>query len=318
MRNEIKRLPAEFLERLRLLFPVNKFDDMANTFCLDRPTTFRVNTLKKEIPVIYETLTQAGFRLEKVSWCPGAFILRNRSLRDLQSTESYRQGEIYVQSLPSMVPPLVLAPEPGETVLDLTAAPGSKTTQMAVMMQGKGRLVANDNNKIRFFKLKANVEQQGAVQVELSMQFGESFGKKFPDTFDRVLLDAPCSAEGRFSTHEPSSYRFWKAQKIKEMCYKQKKLFAAAFQALKPGGRMVYSTCTFAPEENESVLNWALETFPGQLEIESFRLPFHNQREGLREWQGRVFHETVRKAVRIIPNQDMEGFFVARVSKKKA
>ena len=218
-----------------------------------------------------------------------------------------------------MLPPLVLEPQPGETILDLTAAPGSKTTQMACLMKGEGRIVANDNNRIRFFKLKANVELQGAANVELSLRPGELFGRDFPESFDRILLDAPCSAEGRFNVREPASYKYWKLAKIKEMARKQKNLIISALRSLKAGGALVYSTCTFAPEENEAVLDWVIKKFSDRgksLGIEKIILPLTNQIAGFVKWEGESFHPAVRDALRILPAPLVEGFFLARIRKE--
>ena len=315
MRSEVQKLPELFLERLRKIIPSQKWDAIANTFAEPAPTTFRANSLKVSPEVLREKLEHQGFRLEKVSWYPEAFVLRSGRLRELQETEAYQKGEIYVQSLSSMIPPLALDPKPGERILDLTAAPGSKTTQMACLMKGEGRIVANDNNRIRFFKLKANVELQGAANVELSLRHGESFGREESESFDRVLLDAPCSAEGRFNVHEPASYKYWKSAKIKEMSRKQKGLILSAIRALKPGGTLVYSTCTFAPEENEGVLDWALGKFEGTLQIKKISLPFPNLMSGLIQWEGKSLNPSLRAAVRILPTPLMEGFFTALFQK---
>ncbi|MDD5216487.1 MAG: RsmB/NOP family class I SAM-dependent RNA methyltransferase [Candidatus Omnitrophica bacterium] len=316
MKSEIKSLPPEFIERLRGILPPGKFDAVANTFAGPKPTTFRVNSLKTTPGKIQETLEQHSFRIEKVPWCHGAFVLKDGDLRGLQAMDCYRNGEIYVQSLSSMIPPLVLDPQPGETILDMTAAPGSKTTQMAALMKGLGRIVANDNNRTRFFKLKANVEMQGATNVELSLRYGETFGRRQPDAYDRILLDAPCSAEGRFDTREPASFRYWKPAKVKEMARKQKVLLASGIHALKPGGVLVYSTCTFAPEENEGVLDWALGKYEEIISIEKINLPLLNVMSGIRQWRDTAFHPFVQLGVRILPDPGMEGFFFAKIRKK--
>lgn len=316
MRSEIKNLPEKFLIRLQKIIPSQKFDNVANTFAMEKPTTFRVNTLKRTVSDVREKLQNSGFRLEPVSWYPDAFILRDSRLRDLQETDIYKKGEIYVQSLPSMIPPLVLNPQPGENILDLTAAPGSKTTQIACLMKAQGRLLANDNNKVRFYRLKANVELQGAACVELSLRYGEVFGREYPNEFDRVLLDAPCSAEGRFEAKDPSTFGYWKPSKVHEMAQKQKKLIYSAVSALRSGGALVYSTCTYAPEENEGILDWALSKFPDEIELENIAFSLPNQMAGLGAWEDKTFNPSVRKAVRILPSAQMEGFFVACLRKK--
>ncbi len=315
MRSEVQRLPSEFLERLRKIIPSQKWDEIANTFTEPRPTTFRVNTLKAQPRIVREKLEHQSFRLEKVGWYPDAFILRSGRLRDLQETDIYQTGEIYVQSLSSMLPPLVLNPQLGERILDLTAAPGSKTTQMSCLMKGEGEIVANDNNQIRFFKLKANVESQGAKNVRLSMKSGELFGRDLPESFDRILLDAPCSAEGRFLVNEPASYKYWKPAKVKEMARKQKNLILSAFRALKPGGTLVYSTCTFAPEENEEVLDWFLKKVEDSARIEKISLAVLNWVPGFRKWEEKSFPAILGQTVRILPTPLMEGFYVARIGK---
>ena len=317
MRSEISKLPLIFLERLKKILPTGKFDQVANTFTDTKPTTFRVNLLKAgSIQSVHEELERKGFRLEPVHWCPEAFILRSGRLRELQETEIYKGGKIYAQSLPSMLPPIILDPKPGELILDLAAAPGSKTTQMAAMMRGNGKLIAVDNNKIRFYRLKANLELQGARHVEAMLSYGESIGRKYPEYFDKILLDAPCSSESRFDVNEPASFKYWKPAKVHEMAYKQKKLFFSAVTALKLGGVLVYSTCTFAPEENEAVLDAVLKKFQGAIALEDIHIPIPNRMTGILTWGKESFDPSVRKAVRIIPTSEMEGFFIAKLRKQ--
>ena len=316
MRNEVRVLPNEFLERLKTVIPSHKWDSVANTFAEPKPTTLRANSLKISPEMVRERLERSCFRLEAVPWYSDAFILREGRLRELQETELYQKGEVYVQSLSSMIPPLVLDPKPGERILDLTAAPGSKTTQMAALMKNEGRILANDNNKIRFFKLRANLELQGVTNAGLSMRYGESLGRERPNEFDRVLLDAPCSVEGRFDIRQPASYGYWKPKKVLEMARKQRKLILSALKALRRGGILVYSTCTFAPEENEGVINFALEKLKDEAELEPIQFPISNQMSGLVSWGKERFHPSLKKAVRIFPNHQMEGFFIARIRKK--
>lgn len=253
--------------------------------------------------------------MERVPWHDTAFVLRNRSSRELTDTAVYRAGHIYVQSLSSMLPPLLLDPQPGEMILDLTAAPGSKTTQMASLMQNRGTIIANDSNKPRFFRLLANVKLQGATCAQCVLSHGETVWRRYGETFDRVLVDAPCSAEGRFDMNDPRTYRYWKLRKVREMVRKQKRLLYSGIRALKPGGVLVYSTCTFAPEENEGVVSWALEKFAGVVEPMASRLPVSNVAVPLTAWEGKPFATGIRHAVRILPTATMEGFFLAKLTR---
>lgn len=342
MRSEVEGLPGEFLERLRRIIPAPQWEAVAETFARPRPTTFRVNILKATRAQVQEALTAQGLRMEPVSWYPEAFILTEGRLRTLQETRAYQEGWLYVQSLSSMVPALVLDPQPGEQVLDLTAAPGSKTTQLACLMQGgaprsnlsgdilsesrhrrdeskeQGRLVANDNNRIRLLKLKANLRGQGASGVEVWRLDGERVGRLHPERFDRVLVDAPCSAEGRFQAREPKTFRYWKPAKIREMVHKQRRLLASGLAALRPGGVLVYSTCTFAPEENEGVLTWALKRLGQAVTIEPLRAPVPTVQSGLPGWGHVVFEPSLANAVRLLPTPLMEGFFLAKLKKLAA
>jgi 16S rRNA (cytosine1407-C5)-methyltransferase len=319
MKKAQHHFPPLFLDKLSRIVPSNQWDKVLKTFSNSKPPTFRVNTLKTSVGSVRERLGSSGFKLESVQWYRDAFILRNKRQRDLEETEVYSQGEIYVQNLSSMIPPLVLDPQPGEAVLDLTAAPGSKTTQMACLMKGEGNITANDNNPVRLSKLAANVERQGASNVTLlpAGDGGLVWKDRF-EAFDRVLLDAPCSAEGRFLLEEPSTYRFWKEDTNRKMAKDQRRLFKSAFLALKPGGTLVYSTCTFAPEENEQVLDWALQTFLGALEIEALSFPAPTSLPGLAAWDGVSFHPSVARSLRLLPTPEREGFFTARLRKLRS
>ena len=266
-----------------------------------------------------EKLEPQGFKIENVPWYRDAFILRKGRQKDLEKTDLYRKGEIYIQGLSSMIPPLVLNPTPGERVLDLTAAPGSKTTQLSCLMGAQGEITANDNNPIRVEKLKANAALQGASNVSvLPAGDGGLFWKNNFESFDRVLLDAPCSSEGRFQLDEPSTYGYWKEDTNRKMAKEQRRLLKSAFYSLKPGGTLVYSTCTFSPEENEMALNWALETYGEGLELQDIPLSLPASTRGLSFWGDLKFNPSVAKSLRVLPTAEMEGFFVAKLKKIKS
>jgi NOL1/NOP2/sun family putative RNA methylase len=314
-----RSLPEAFLENLRRVIPANQLEKVIRTFSSPKPTTFRVNTLKATGPSVKEQLDPLGLKIENVLWYKDAFILRKGEQKKLEKTKLYEKGEIYIQGLSSMIPPLVLGPQPGEKVLDLAAAPGSKTTQLAVIMKNQGTILANDENAVRLEKLKANLERQGAINVTLlPPDDGGLVWKDRFETFDRVLLDAPCSSEGRFRLDIPSTFGYWKEGTNRKMAKIQRRLFKSAFLALKPGGALVYSTCTFSPLENEAVLDWALQTYGTALEVEDLAIPLPLHTRGLSAWDDLRFSPWVQKSARILPTGDIEGFFAAKLRKTRS
>ena len=314
MVNKTFGLPEKFLERLTEIVGPSLYREIEHTFT-ERPTTFRVNTIKTKREEIVEYLNSQGFKIRQIVWYKDAFVLLNKSKRELCDLDIYEEGKIYVQSLASMIPPLVLDPQPGEKILDLTAAPGSKTSQIAALMGCVGELIANDNNKIRFFKLKHNMEVLG-VNAKLRMEHGGSLCREYPEYFDKILLDAPCSAEARFVVGDPKSTGYWKEQKIKEMAYKQWGSLLAAWSALKPGGILVYSTCTFAPEENELQITKFVERV-GDCEISDIGILDIKKLPLVKEFKNKKVNlEVVKKAMRIMPTKEIEGFFVCKLVKK--
>jgi len=299
------------------------YRDVAKTF-VTRPTTFRVNTIKADRGEVATALRKLGYKITQVAWNKDAFILENKSKRELTEVALYKEGKIYLQSLASMVPPLVLDAQPGERVLDLTAAPGSKTSQIAAQMQKSGELLANELNKVRFFKLQHNMEHLGVVEpVEdmpwvftLRMEDGSMLTHEYPEYFDKILVDAPCSGEARFVDGEPKTYGFWKLSKIKQLAYTQQKLLFAAWSALKPGGVLVYSTCTMAPEENEVRIDKLLNRLGDEAVVEDITLDGLKHMKPILEWKERKLHRDVGKTLRILPTKEVEGFYIARIGKK--
>ena len=276
---------------------------------VDRNTTLRVNTLKYNIQDLMIQLKKNNIKFERVQWYNNALLLKNISEKDIQKLDIYINGYIYLQSLSSMIPPLVLSPKSGDKVLDLTAAPGSKTTQLANLMDNNGEIIANELDKIRYERLKYNVEKQGATIVKMINSRGEKLGEKYPEYFDKVLLDVPCSGEGRFLINNPKTYRDWSMKKVNNLVKLQKKLLISACKALKKNGVMVYSTCTINKYENEFILDWATKNLP--LKIVDINLIIKDSIKGDNEKLDRA----IDKAIKILPSKSMEGFFVAKLKK---
>ncbi len=310
-----EQLPAAFLARLREIVSEENYEAVLTTFAAPRATSFRVNTLRAETRAVVRALEAAGLTLHPAPWKDDAFWVAPAERAALLASAPYREEQIYVQNLASMAPAWVLAPAPGERVLDLAAAPGSKTLQMACRMHNEGEIAAVEVVKGRFFKLRANLEAQGATNVRTFLQDGTRVWRYRPEHFDRVLLDAPCSTEGRFHLSDPASYTYWSPRKIKEMARKQRRLLFSAVQCLKPGGVLVYATCSFAPEENEAILDKTLRTFGDALHLEPLGLDLPAMQPPLAQWQGKSFRHNLSEARRLLPTDVMEGFFLAKIRK---
>lgn len=274
-----------------------------------RYTTLRVNTLKYNIQDLMKYFKKNNIKFERVPWYQDALVIKNVNEKAIQKLDIYEKGYIYLQSLSSMVPPIVLNPQAGEKVLDLTAAPGSKTTQLAALMNNNGYILANELDKIRCERLKHNVEIQGATIIEVKNSRGEKLGENYQNYFDKVLLDTPCSGEGRFLAYSSATYRDWSLKIVNQLTKLQKKLFDSAYKALKPGGIIVYSTCTINKNENELILDWVLNNY--NVKLLNIELNIKDSIQGSNEG----INEEISKAIKILPSKDMEGFFVAKLKK---
>ncbi len=304
-------IPPVFLERLAQIVPLSVQQEGDFSFTPKLTQSFRINTLKTSIDEVFALLQAEGVLFERVPWYAPAFVVPVDEAKLLLKHPLAIDGRIYAQALSSMVPVLALAPNPGERVLDLCAAPGSKTTQIAAHMQNEGQLMANEAVKARFFRLKAVTELMGA-QARLSMFDGRRYSLRAEDAaFDRILVDAPCSSEGRFNIEDPDSFGYWSKRKIEEMSHKQKGLLLNAARLLKPDGVLVYATCTFAPEENEEVVDWFLRKTAGRFSLKPVKIAGIQTYPALNSWGKREFAKDVDACLRILPGKQMEGFFIA-------
>jgi len=279
----------------------------------------RVNTLKANVVDIKKRLEER-WSLESIPWCPEGFWITYKDGKrfDIGNLIEHHLGYVYVQEAASMIPPIVLKPEPGEMVLDICAAPGSKTTQIAMYMQNSGILVANDISGSRLRALGMNMQRCGVRNVVLTMMQEHRF-KRIADShpefrFDKILVDAPCSGTGTIRK-SLRTILMWNPLGITKLSKIQKSLIEVAFNMLKPGGVMVYSTCTIEPEENEVVVSYLLEKYPNaKLEdIDDKNLGIKRTR-AITKFQDLKIRPEVEKCLRIHPyDNDTEGFFVARI-----
>lgn len=312
MKKAAFNLPQPFLDRLKKIYP-QEFPAILETFFKRKTPAFRINYLKTDLTSLRRNLQSEHIKCKELSFPQGAFLLKS-PLRKLQETNIYSQGHIYVQNVSSMLPAIYLEPKGGDKILDLCAAPGAKTTQI-LSLAPSAEVIAIEKVRKRYYKLLSNLKLAGADSVRAYLLDGGLVRKKFSEYFDKILVDTPCSAEGRFFIGNPKSYKYWKPKKIKEMVRKQKKLLGAAFFALKKSGTLIYSTCTLSVEENEEIVDWLLNKFKDNLEILPLKIPLANVKAGKLRWKNKRFSPYLGRAKRVIPTEIMEGFFIAKIKK---
>lgn len=271
--------------------------------------SIRVNTLKISVSDFLQLVAPYGWRLTPIPWCDEGFWIERDAdeALPLGSTAEHLSGLFYIQEASSMLP--VTALFSGENspkrIIDMAAAPGSKTTQIAARMENQGAILANEYSASRVKVLHANISRCGISNVALTHFDGRVFGAATPEAFDAVLLDAPCSGEG-VVRKDPDALRNWSIESTQEIATTQMALIDSAFHALRPGGVLVYSTCTLNPAENQQICLWLQSRYPDALEIEPLNHLFPDAQQAI----------TPEGFLHVFPQiYDCEGFFVARLRK---
>jgi len=296
-------IPQFLIEMFQSQYGEEITKNILDGFSKKRVVTFRVNTIKADTKKVEDELKAAGIEFEKPKWSNKAFIVKNITEKEIQELDIYKNGEIYLQSLSSMLPPIILEPKEGFDILDMAAAPGGKTTQTAALTNNKAHITACEMNKIRAEKLKYNIEKQGASSVYIMEVDSRRLSDYF--SFDQILLDSPCSGSGTLSTEDKNLEKYFTKQLINKSTKTQFELLKKAIKVLKKGQEMVYSTCSILSCENEEIINKILTnnvceiipiTFDG---IE--RIP--------------QLPSKIEGTICIMPNELYEGFFVAKIRK---
>lgn len=269
-----------------------------------RKTTFRVNTLKSSIIEIEEKLKQANIEYDRIPWYEEAIIVKNADKKTIQELDIYKNGEIYLQSLSSMLPPIILGPKERADILDMAAAPGGKTTQMAALSKNKAHITACEKNKIRAERLKYNIDKQGATSVFVMTKDARYIDDFF--SFDQILLDAPCSGSGTLVINDNEIKNEFTKELVERSMSAQLNLLKKAIKILKPGSEMVYSTCSVVACENEDIIQNVLST--GKVEVVPIDFA------GIENIP--VLPTKIDGTLCVCPNELYEGFFVAKLRKK--
>ena len=264
-----------------------------------RKTTFRINNLHTNNNILKE-LDENNIQYTNISWYDKAFIIEENEdiIRDLNC---YKNGDIYIQSLSSMLPPLILAPQENEQILDMTAAPGSKTSEIAALANNQVMITAVERNKQRLEKLKYNLDKLGVKKCQVLQADARDLDDFY--TFDKILLDAPCSGSGTLENiSDFDEELFIKITTV------QKELIEKAYKLLKVDGELVYSTCSILKEENEEVINYLLDKYQ-DMELVNISKEMYKDVE--------LLPSSLNEALKLIPNENYEGFFVCKLKKIK-
>ncbi|MEZ3173363.1 16S rRNA (cytosine(1407)-C(5))-methyltransferase RsmF [Citrobacter amalonaticus] len=302
--------PDAFLTQMREAMPAHlSFDDFLAACQRPLRRSIRVNTLKISVADFLTLTAPYGWSLTPVPWCEEGFWIEreDEDALPLGSTAEHLSGLFYIQEASSMLPVAALFADDNspKRVMDVAAAPGSKTTQIAARMGNQGAILANEYSASRVKVLHANISRCGISNVALTHFDGRVFGAALPEMFDAILLDAPCSGEG-VVRKDPDALKNWSVESNLEIAATQRELIESAFHALRPGGTLVYSTCTLNREENESVLAWLKETWPEAVEFLPLGDLFPEANQAL----------TAEGFLHVFPQiYDCEGFFVARLRK---
>ena len=291
------QIPDFLIEKINNEYNEEICKNIEKGLTLQKPVTFRINTLKTNKIKIIKELIENNIEYEEIKWNNDAIIIKNVLEEDIRKLKIYENGEIYLQSLSSMIPPVILEPKEKENILDMAAAPGGKTTQISAISSGKSYITACEKNKIRCDILKYNLQKQGVGNVNVMQEDARKLSDFF--SFDKILLDAPCSGSGTESVFNPK----FTEELIQRSAKTQEELLAKALKILKKDGEMVYSTCSILKEENEKVLNKVLKKFNAKI------IPIEKI-EGIE-----YLPVEIEGTLCISPTELYEGFFVAKIKK---
>ncbi len=273
-------------------------------FSQNRKLTLRINKLKTTVENVKKVLTDLNIKFSEVSWSEEALIIEGTTKQEILELEIYKNGEIYLQSLSSMIPALILNPQANENILDMAAAPGGKTTQMSAISNNLALITACEKNKIRAERLKYNIQKQGANRVNVLVEDSRKLDDNF--SFDKILLDAPCSGSGTINIFDEKLNKYFTKELVDRSIKTQKELLQKAIKVLKKGGEMVYSTCSILKQENEENIEKFLKN--NQLEIVPIDI------ELLKDIP--ILPSKIEGVITVCPNELYEGFFVAKLRKK--
>lgn len=262
-----------------------------------------------------QNITALGWEGRAVAWYPDGYTI-DSDKRIVSDSDAAAKGDIYVQNAASWLPPLLLNPQVGDKILDVCAAPGGKAAHVHDLVDGQCELWVNDNSRPRLAKLRANFARLGVRGYKETLHDATRLSRSLPhEYFDKILLDAPCSGEGMMQLDRQKDFEYWSLAQIRRLSSLQKRVISEAWRLLAPGGRLVYSTCTMAPEENEVVVSYALRHLEGAV-LQQVVLDVPHRVAAVTTWNDHPLDSRVKDCVRLAPSQAAEAFFVAVFTKQ--
>jgi 16S rRNA C967 or C1407 C5-methylase (RsmB/RsmF family) len=309
-----QRKRSQFQQRIAAVWGVRE-RDVPRLLTGVRSSTVRINRLHPDPPnKLLGEVTDAVGKLTPVPWCVDAYYCTGETGCG-GAVPLAHEGKVYLQNASSLIPVVALDPQPGESILDVAAAPGGKAFHIAARVGNNSQLWLNDAIKPRAEKLRRLAELYRVRYASLTTVPAQYIDKELPAaSFDRILLDVQCSGEGRFNLRRSDGLRHWSEERIEKYKYLQTRMLDAAYRLLRPGGTMVYSTCTISPEENEYPVSQVLRRHD-DLDVVPVGFTEPNFRPGLTAWRDYRLDPRMRHAVRVIPNDMYEAFFAAKLVK---
>lgn len=312
----MKNLPPIFYSRLEKIYSKDECNIIIESLKeWSSFTTFRVNTIKSNKKEIEDYLNKNNIVFQIPDFSEIVYIIDKKHEFTIKWSDIFYSWKIYIQWISSMIPVLTLDPKEEEIILDVTAAPWSKTTQMASIMNNTWIIEAIEHNQIRFDKLNYNVRLQWVLNTNTHKIDAHNLHHNFTDNyFDKILLDAPCSAEWRMNLKNEKSFWFWTLENISKKQKIQLELLETVIPLLKEWWVLVYSTCTLAPEENEEVIDKITKKF-FDLKVEEIDIKIDNSIPWIIEFENKKYNPSISKTIRILPSKTNEWFFIAKLRK---
>jgi 16S rRNA (cytosine1407-C5)-methyltransferase len=280
----------------------------------ERRQSLRLNPLIARPDETLIQLKDIGWQGKPYEWIANGYTIDAGAI-EVRDSALVASGAVFMQNAASWLPVLALDPRPGERILDVCAAPGGKSSHIAAVTNNQVRLWVNDNSRGRLLRMQANLKRLGVTPEDMTLFDAMQLSRKLDgQRFDKILLDAPCSGEGIMRYDRAKDFATWSVAHVKRLQQLQKRILTQAWQLLEPGGILVYSTCTMAPEENEAVVDYLLRTHDDAT-IEPFTADLPNRVPTVREWNGRPYSDAVQDCLRLAPSGNIEAFFVCKLQK---